>query len=494
MVLLLTVGPIASVRASAGNGSTNIVVRPLSLQESIQMALQHNLGLQIERFSPQVARFNLAGSYAYYDPVFRLRGEQSFRSSPGGLDPTLNIPILANDIWTEHFNASVGGKTPTGMRYDMAADLSRSSGTGIPGFQYRSDAGVNFTQPLLRDFWTDADRTAIKVNKRLIRIADYAFEFLLMDTINRVQQAYYDLIFTRENVHVQEKALELAQQLLEENQKRVEIGTLAPLDEKQAQAQRATALADLILARGQLATAEHVLKNLITDKYADWHGIQLEPTEKLLGLPETFTLLESWNKALITRPDYNQLKEELERQNLVLKFDYNQLFPALDLVGSVGRSGLATSLGDAAEEIRGGDFPRWSGGAVITVPLTRTRERNNYRRSKAEQKQALLRLKKLEQDIIAQIDDTVSRAQSDFQRIQATRGAREFAEAALRAEQTKLENGKSTSFVVLQLQSNLTKARSAEIQALADYQKSLAEFYFREGTTLQRNKIVVGDK
>ena len=203
---------------------------------------------------------------------------------------------------------------------------------------------------------------------------------------------------------------------------------------------------------------------------------------------------ESWNRALKLRPDYNQLKEELERQNLILKFDYNQLFPSLDLIGSYGRNGLSDTLGGAAEQVRDGDFPRWSGGAILTVPLSRTRERYIYKRDKAAQQQALLRLKKLEQDIIVQVDDTAARAQSDYQRIQATREAREFAEAALQAEQTKLENGKSTSFVVLQLQSNLTRARGAEIQALADYQKSLAEFSFREGTTLERNKVIISDK
>ena len=485
---------LTSVLAQQNGGATTNVTRPISLEEGVRLALEHNLGLKIERLAPQIAGFNLAGSYSYYEPVFALRGEQSFRSSPGGFNPSLNIQTPARDTWTEHFNAGLAGKTPTGMKYDMAADLSRSSGTRIEGFEYRTDAAVNFSQPLLRDFWIDADRLAIKVNKRLVKIAQYAFEFQVMDTINRVQQAYYDLIFARENVKVREKALELALRSVDENKRRVEIGTLAPLDEKQSQSQSATAAADLIVAQNQLATAENVFKTLITDQYTDWHAVRLEPTESLMAVPESFNLPDSWSRALAIRPDYNQLKEELERQNLLLKYSYNQLFPSLDLLGSVGRNGLDSTLGGSVEDIRGGDFPRWSGGAVLTIPLTRTLERNNYKRSKAEQKQALYRLKKLEQDIVVQIDDAVAKARSDYQRIQATRQAREFAEAALQAEQTKLENGKSTSFVVLELQNKLTQARSAEIQAQADYKKSLSEFYFREGTTLERNKIIVTDK
>jgi outer membrane protein TolC len=126
---------------------------------------------------------------------------------------------------------------------------------------------------------------------------------------------------------------------------------------------------------------------------------------------------------------------------------------------------------------------------VLTVPLTFRSERSNYRLAKAAQKQALLRLKQLEQDIVLQINDAVKLAQRNYERVASARQAREFAEAALEAEQQKLESGKSTTFVVLELQTKLTRARSAEIQALADYNKSLADLYFREGTTLERNRI-----
>jgi outer membrane protein len=211
-------------------------------------------------------------------------------------------------------------------------------------------------------------------------------------------------------------------------------------------------------------------------------------------VPEGFDVVDSWNRALTARPDYNQLKEELEKQNLLLKFNYNQLFPSLDLTGSIGRSGLSDHTGGGLEQIRDRDFPNWSAGAVVTIPLMRTTERNNYRRNKAEQKRALLQLKQLEEAIVYEIDDAVTKARSDFQQITATRQAREFAEAALQAEQTKLENGRSTSFVVLELQNKLTQARSAEIDALSGYKKSLSNLHFKEGTTLERNKVVITDK
>src|SRR5437764_13140615 len=99
------------------NQAANAVVRPISLEESVQLALQHNLGLQIERLSPQMARFDLAGAYSYYEPAFTFRGEQSFRSSPGGFNSTINVQPPPNDTWTEHCNTGIVGYTPTGMRY-----------------------------------------------------------------------------------------------------------------------------------------------------------------------------------------------------------------------------------------------------------------------------------------------------------------------------------------------------------------------------------------
>ena len=472
----------------SNNPAASPGVYPLSLEETIRFAVDHNLSLQIERYNPQIASFNLAGSYSYYDPAFNLEGHQNFKSDPGGFDPTINQRSLPRNTWVENFASGITGKTPTGMRYDLNSTLTRSSGSDA-GFQYRPETAVRVTQPLLKDFWTDQSRTQIKINKRQLKISELALELQLMDTVLKAQQAYYDLIFATENIKVMEKALELAQRSAAENKRRVEVGTLAPLDEKETESQAAAAQANLILARSRLATAENVVKSLFTDDYTKWHNIRLEPSEKLIAIPEIFNLQESWNNGIARRPDYNQLKEELEKQNLILKFDHNQLFPSLDLVGSFGRAGLDRTLGDSLENIREGDFPRWGGGAVLKVPFSRTLERNNYARTKVEKKQAILRLKQKEQEILVQIDDSVAQARSNFDRIDATRQAREFAEAALVAGQKKLENGRSTTFEILGLQDRLTKARFAEIQALADYNKSIAELYRQEGTTLERNRV-----
>ena len=156
-----------------------------------------------------------------------------------------------------------------------------------------------------------------------------------MSTVTTVEQAYYDLIYARENVTVQEKAVELATQLVVENKKRVEVGALAPLDEKQAEAQAASSQAALIAARSALAVQENTVKQLITDDYAASAAVELQPTAPLSAPVQVFDRQISWSKGLTQRPDLLQAKLDVERQGITLKYNYNQLFPELDLVGSL---------------------------------------------------------------------------------------------------------------------------------------------------------------
>ena len=482
-------------------------VRTLALEEAIQLALEHNLDVQIERVNPLVGSFNLSAAYAPYDPVFGVRLEQSFQSTPGGFDRNTGLQIPGNETWNESLRPSLSGGLPSGMTYNIGGDLAnRTSGTSFGvdtnglivasdrGFQYRPSLGIDLNQPLLRDFWTDSTRQQIWVSKKNLKISELVLRFQIMDVVRRVEQAYYDLIFSIENVRVQEKALELANRLLAENKRRVEVGALAPLDEQQAGAQAAARSADLLTARRNLDAQQNVLKNLITDDYKEWHAIDLKPLENLVAIPERFDLMESWQNGMTHRPDLLSRRTELERSDIILTYQRNQLFPQLDLIGSYGRNGLDRHWGGALEDIRDETNPRFSVGVLFSIPLSNRGPRNRYRASKAEKQQGLLLLKKLEQDILVQIDDAVKLAQSSFERVAATKQARIYAESALDAEGKKLENGKSTSFVVLQLQRDLTTARSEEIRALADYNKALTQLSFSQGTTLERNRLNVNTR
>ena len=463
----------------------------LSLRESIRLAVRQNFDVQIQAISPVVSRYGLRASYGPYDPVFEFSSEEEFNSSPGGINPNTNEPFPANETRTDRFNAGFTGQLPlTGMRYDVGASVFKREGDFInPTEEFTGGAGINVTQPLLRDFWIDATRQQIKVDRKNLKISELGFSNQVMQTVTDVERAYYNLIFAYENVKVQEKALELAERLLKENRRRVEVGAMAPLEEKQAESQVATSRADVLEARQQVALRENALKQLITQQYADWHGLEVRPSETMVAMPADLDLQESWNEGLSHRPDLLQKQSELERQNVIVRYRHNQVFPVLDLTASYGVNGLDSTFERLYKDYESRENPRHAIGFVFSVPLSNKAARNRYQATKASKEQLLLELKKLEQSILVEIDNAIKQAKTDFQRVRATREARRFAEAALEAEQKKLQQGKSTSFEVLRLQRDLTQARSAEIRALADYNISLAEVALARGTTLQRNKI-----
>ena len=499
---LVLAGLLAAFSASAQT-ATNAAVRQISLDDCIQMALQHNLGLQINRINPSIARLNLFGSYGVYDPTFRAGAAHNEDTRPGGFNNTVGITTPPNTTQWGDFSAGFSGYAPTGLRYSLGTGMQHTTGqtpqfdTNLNQFvlvdrnpQYSSYARLaEVTQPLLKDFWIDQSRMTIQLNKKNVKISDLTLQYQVMGIVRAVQQAYYDLISTRENVKALQLALELADRLVVENKRKVEIGTMAELDEQQAEAQAAQARADLIQASNSVVLAQNTLKRLFTDNYQEWHGVRLDTIDPLSDSPVIFNLADSWTSGLELRPDYLQLKVEVEKQNIVLKYNYNQLFPSLDLTGSYGRSGLAMTAGDSYQSIAANENPSWGVGGVLSFPLTRRSARASYKVAKDQVKEALLTLKQKEQDIIVDIDDATKTAQSSLERVQATRQARVFAEAALLAERKRLESGKSTTFVVLRLQRDLTTTQVSEIRALADYNKALSELYFRDGTILRRNRV-----
>ncbi len=469
-------------------------VRQLTVQDCVRLALANNFDVQIESFNPRIAQFNyerLRG--AYYDPVFDTTVLHSYNSRAGGLNPATGQPFASTVSESTTFAPGIAGVLPTGLMYDFAQNIGHRTGTSSGGaFDfYDSTAGVSLRQPLLKNFWIDATRQNIWVAKRDIKISEEAYRQQLMDIATKVEKAYYELIFAREQIKVQEKAVELAERLLHENRRRVEVGALAPLDEKQAQSQYAKSKADLLTSKQDLLTKQNDLKNLISNNYRDWRNVIVVPTEKLMAIPEKFDLQESWRLGVERRPELQKLRLDLEKRDIVLKYQRNQLFPSLDLTGSYGRNGLANDVGGVLEDTRTGVNPNYTVGVVFSIPLSMRGPKNAYNAAKAEKEQAILTYKKQEQDILIAIENAIGNAQNSLERVKASGEASEYADAALQAEQKKLESGKSTSFNVLQLQRDLTERRSEEIRALADYNQALADVSQQEATTLDRYHFAV---
>jgi outer membrane protein len=493
----LSVVPVFFLAVLSVTAQTNTApaAREMSLADCIQQALAHNLDLQIERYNPQASLYNLRAAYSGYDPTLSLQGQHLYNDS--GAEFQNGQHVAGSDYNQDTFSAGLNGGTPWGMTYDLIGNVSATDGRNtttatnlfLPFQNSGGQIGISGTQPLLRNFWIDGTRLNIRIGKNRLQYSVQGVRAQIITSITAVEDAYYELIYAQENVQVQQEALALAQTQLDQDQQRVQIGTLAQLDVQQDEAQAATSKANLIAAQNTLSIDENALKKLLTDDYVRWHDTDIQPTATLAAPVQLFDLQDSWNQGMSERPDLLQARLNVEQQGIQLKFYNNQLYPELDLIGSYGFNGSGQQYNNTFDQFNAADRPFYSYGAQLSVPLSNVGPRNQYKSGKVTQQQLLLQLKQLEQNVMVEIDNAVKQAQSSYQSVQATQQARIYAAAALDAEQKKYAVGKSTTFTVLQLQNNLTAARSQEIRSLADYNESLANLASAEGSTLERNQI-----
>lgn len=488
ITLVLTVLLATSAASSRAAEPT---VRVLSLEDCIKIALEHNLDIQIEQLNPDIAAFDLRANYGSFEPALTLSGSHSKVEAING-----------DKSETDSFGSAIGGLLPWGMDYSLGLRMNDNFGTTLDA------VGTNFTrnpfegasanagffqvrQPLLRDFLIDRTRLNIYVAKNRLKTSEMFLRQQIMTTITQVERAYYNFIFSEENVKVQEKALQLAEQLVADQRRRVELGALAPLDEKQAESQAAARRADLLAARVSRDFAHRELKGLLSDAYNEWMNATIQPTETLTAIPQQFDLSKSWRKGEVSRPDLIMARIELENQDRNVRLARNQRLPSLDIVGDAGYAGAGREFSSAFTQVRRTDYPYYTYGLEMSIPIGNTVARNNHRIAKTTREQQALRYKQAEQNALISIENAVATGRTSLERTEATRQAALYADEALKAEQMKLEKGKSTSFFVLELQAALTAARSAEIRALADYNIALATIALEEGSTLERRNVTL---
>jgi outer membrane protein TolC len=485
ILFLAGLGPAALAQTNAPT------VRSLSLQDCLIQALQHNFDVQVERFEPLKAQLGLDYAYAGYDPTLNASGAHNFDEAGSQFANGLHVPAEISDA--NSFYTGIGGLLPSGLQYTLSGNVGQSYGSsgGSPFESSSGNIGLTLDQPLLKNFWIDSTRLAITAAKNQVKTTEQGLRNQLITTVSAVEKAFYELIFARENLNVQQHALDLAATQLDQDRQRVEVGSLAPLDVQQDEAQLAQSHANLIAAELTLQQDQNTLRNLITDNYLQWHDVHIEPAGTLEAVRQLFDVQDSWSKGLTSRPDFLQAKIKLAQQGIQLKYDRNQIFPQLDITGGYGFNGAGAQYSDAFSQYAQANRPFYSYGGKLSVPLDNLGARSTYKSDKAVEQQDLLALKQLEQTIMVAIDNAIKQAQSDWDGVQATRQQRIYSEAALDAEQKKYAVGKSTTFTVLQMQNNLTAARSQEIRELANYNEDLTALAQAEGTTLERRKVDV---
>lgn len=461
----------------------------LSMREGMEMVLQKNLDIAIEKLLPSIESKKIEQEKGIFDPSVYASVSHTDSTTPLNLRSAAASAGRAS-IESRSYNTAAGvtRKGALGTEYSLEITETQTENS-FNDFEaeYNAFAGLKITQPLLKD----AGRQVRFYRIRLARIGrDISISALrekIIQTLADYKKSYWELIGATEELSVAEESLKLAQSLLDLSRKRLDAQVISPLEVTQAEAGVAARKEAVIIAKKEMEKSENRLKTMLTDDLHTWKTIRIVPADppllKAVNLDPDKNLKEGLNK----RSDLEQARLEIERKGMTVSYAENQTGLRIDLEGSYGLNGLGDSARESFSDMDGN--PEWMVGVTLSAPLGNREARSALSIAEMEKKSALLNLRKLEQTIIVEIDNAISEIRANRGRVDATKTATRLAREALDAENLKFKAGLSTSHNVLQYQEELAEARSREIAAIIDYNISVAELFRVKGTLLEEEGI-----
>jgi outer membrane protein TolC len=529
----------------------------LSLADALALALENNLDIAVQRYIPEFSQTDLLRSMAGQSPRgftggttpggltsgalgagLSGSGAGSGVGSAGGItggggavqvgssgnfDPTLNVnfsydrvtsPLNTNvvsgiyNVKGENtaFTASYAQLFSPGTSYSLTLNGQRQKSTQQnllynPASVTRFALGVN--QPILNGFGQENNNRYIIVARKNTKVAEQVFRLQVINTVVAVENAYWDLAALRENVRVAELALSVSQQLYKDNQIRVDVGTMSPLDVTSAESEVAARTRDLTVATTNVQFQEATLKNMLVKRVSpglDAARIVLKdqmPEPKQADIPDMKMALA---KALETRPELIQAGINLENQGVSVNFTQDALKPSLGVFGFYAGSGLqgtstqtSSGITDAFWQSFKSTYPEYATGFSLNIPIrNRTAQADNLR-SQLETNQLLISQQRSRNNISMEVQKAIIGLIQGKAQVEAAHKAASLAREMWRGEQSKLDAGASTSYQVILRERDLISARQAEVGAMITYAKSMVEMDRARGATLERNGIEYED-
>jgi outer membrane protein TolC len=466
----------------------------LSLEEAVTRTLDNNTDIAVERYNPEDSAQQVKEVVGNYD--FFLTG---FVGKESRTDPARNAFAGGEKVDTDTWTYDIGGSKLFGTGATLVLDFNNQRTTTNNVFStfnpsFGSSFDARLTQPLFKNFKIDSTRQALRVAKKNKEISDAQFKQVMVNAVATIKQFYYDLIFAMDNLSVANKSLALAQKLLNENQIKVRVGTLAPLDVVAAESEVASRAEGVIVAESALRDAEDNIRRVIFPRHepASW-ALRIVPTDRPTAEPITVDVETAIQRALENRTDVVAARKNIENAEVGIQFAKNQTLPGVDLVGAYGVVGLGGTqvrdafgeplptpvpggFGDALSSVFGRDFPTWTLGVNLSYPIPNRTAKAASARARINRDQAQAALARLEMQVVSEVRSAARAVETDLKRVDSTRAARVLQERRLDAEEKKFAAGMSTSFLVTQAQRDLAIAEASEIQAISDYRKDVVSF------------------
>lgn len=482
----------------------------LTLDDAVKFALERNLDIAVQRMNPELQDIAYASAAAVYHPIVTSTiSDQSFTQTPsnqtqlaaGGAGPktdTLNY----NGGLTQ--SMKWGGGSIVATLNNNRTNTTSNNATCAPCFQPQW-TGI-FTQPLLRNFGIDSTRQTLAVTKLSRDVSDIQLRQTITNTLSNVRNAYWDYVYATQAVEVAKQSLGLASKLVQDNQTRVEVGTMAPIDVVQAQSEAATRRQALVQAQSTQRTTELALKRLIVAGTQDpnWNAA-IDPVDRPDFRPEAIDIPAAIRRALSERTDLEITKKNMQANDITLKYLNDQTKPQADVQATYGVSGIGgdiitrsnagvlgssisninpTGITGAYSSLFRNSYPRWTLQLNLQYPLGLSAQKASVARARVQLNQVQAQLKQIELQVATDVTNAAITAQNSAEAVQAAQAARELSQRKLEAMQSKFEVGMSTNYEVVLAQRDLQDAQNTELRNILNYRKALVELERLQQTTL----------
>jgi outer membrane protein len=522
-------------------------VESLRLAEAIQLALGNNLDIENFRQGVQISQYNLFAAKGFYD--LTSGSTVNYRSQD-----TVSTSIFSRSGTSHNLNFNFNTSKQleqTGGSLLVEFDNNRFSTTSSQFSLtpiYTPVVQVTFTQPLLKNRKIDANRRNIMILKKQLDQSDSAFRQRVIEIINAVQDAYWELVFALKNDEIARNAVELARKQLEDNRKMVEAGTLAPIELRSNEAALEANKGAVIAALQTITTDENTLKGLLLKDPKDriWNSV-IKPVDQPVLKQPSFSVDDATALALKNRPELEQMRLQQQQVDINVGFFKDQLKPQLDFLGIYSTSGVAGSptstatvttggppnqltldiikninraltaqglsafnptftpvttvlgvpdqliggYGQSLRSLFGFNYQTWQVGVTFSFPWRNRTAQGNLGSELAQSRQLDASYRKLVQQIGVDVRNALQAVDAAWRRYQAAEANRLAAKAQFDGEQEKFKAGLSQNFLVLQRQNDLAVAEGSEARAQIDYNKALADLQHVTGITLVSNNVQV---
>jgi outer membrane protein len=489
----------------------------LQLDECLAIAMQRNLGLQTDRYTPLLARDSVLEAWSQFDPQLSLNylySQQDIPESPGdAFQSTLNMS-LEQQIQNAFVNTGIEGMLTTGGKYSLNFENSRFDLNFYSFFpetsleQYNSDLRFEFSQPLLKNRGRLINTITIQQAERAAEESYYEWSERTTDLALAVEQTYWEMVYTSRQLDIAKQSLKRADDLLRINKAGLRVGTMAEVEVLEAEAEVALRQELVLKAQNVLEDTQDALKRLMNWFDGDrLDGVSLvasnSPEIPGIQLSEQVSL----EKALLRRGNIWAARERIAQATLSEIFARNQRLPDLSINSSVTWHGLApeggdrydTSMGmptfpdrditDAWDLLNDRDFYDWSIGIFLTYPLGNRGAKAKAARAQKQIKQAELGYEDLVQQVHADVRESIRQINTDRERLLTAAKAVQLRKERLRISQKSYELGLATSHDVLEIQEDYANAQVQELRALIDCMNAYARLSRVEGTYLKKHRM-----